>query len=314
MTGLADTDPVFYHVQRTGVLLELRRYERAAREARRALQHAPDHAEAHRLLAAALWGQGKLERAQSAAERALSLAPDDADVHSTLAGIQHRLRWEDEAQTHYQRALALAPQVAAFHVRYAWFLLSKRVSDLARAKTLQAAQREAETALALDPRSAAAHLAHAEALRQQRRLRQAETSIREALSISPEDARAHEMLGNVHIDLNQGAKAFANYCEALRLDPMDRAVKRKVILSMQAKLPVIGWFWRLGQQSTWGHRILWALFTAMTVFLSVQTGWSEPDLVVIYVTFYALIVLWGLFLWIIDPAITYAVTKGWIKI
>ena len=129
--------------------------------------------------------------------------------------------------------------------------------------------------LALDPQMTAAH---------------------EALAISPEDASAHEMLGDIHVELKEGAEAFACFGEALRLDPNNKAIKRKVTLSMQARLPVIRWFWRLGQESSWGHRVLWALFAAMTVFLQAQTGSRDPDLVVIYVVFDALIVLWRLFL------------------
>jgi hypothetical protein len=105
MLGLTNTEPATYHMERTRVLLELPSTSKPR------ARHAPDHPEAHRLLAAVLWGQGKLARARSAAER----------------------------------ALGLAPQVAAFHVRYAWFLLSKRTTALAWPKTLEAAQREAET-------------------------------------------------------------------------------------------------------------------------------------------------------------------------
>lgn len=73
------------HRQRAADLIALRKFERAAQEARRALQRHPDDAEAYRLLAWALWGQGELSRAESAARNALRLAPNEADVHSTLA-------------------------------------------------------------------------------------------------------------------------------------------------------------------------------------------------------------------------------------
>ena len=314
MTGLASTDPATYHIQRTTVLLELHKYEQAAREVRRVLQRAPDRAEAHRLLAVALREQGKLAGARSAAERALQLAPEDADVHSTLALVLQRLGQDDKAQAHHHRAISLAPQVSAFHARFARFLLYKCASSQAWPRMLKTAQREIQTALELDPQNAAAHLIYAATLRVQRCFPQAEAAVREALALAPDNASAHEMLGDIHIDLNRGAEAFASFREALRLNPANNAVKRKVSLAMQAKLPVIRWFWRVGQQNSLGHRALWVGFTVMVLFLSCLTGWRVAGLAVAYVTFYTLIVLWGLFLWVVDPVITHGVIRGWIKV
>ena len=113
------------HRQRAADLIELRKFERAAQEARRALHLHPDDADAYRLLAWALWGQGELSRAESAARSALRLAPDEADVHSTLALILAGRGKRQEAREHHERAITLAPTVAGLHTRYARFLLEE---------------------------------------------------------------------------------------------------------------------------------------------------------------------------------------------
>lgn len=80
-----DGDRSAIHRQRAANLIALRKFERAAQEARCALQRHPDDAEPCRLLAWALWQQDELSRAESAARSALRLAPNEAEVHSTLA-------------------------------------------------------------------------------------------------------------------------------------------------------------------------------------------------------------------------------------
>ncbi|MBN1659769.1 MAG: tetratricopeptide repeat protein [Anaerolineae bacterium] len=64
------SSPGVNHLQRAADLIALRRYDKAIEEARRALRQDPDAAEAHRLLAWALWAQGELSRAEFAARAA----------------------------------------------------------------------------------------------------------------------------------------------------------------------------------------------------------------------------------------------------
>ena len=50
----------------------------------------------------------------------------------------------------------------------------------------------------------------------QQRFPQAEAAVRESLALAPDNAIAHEMLGDIHIALKRGADAYASFREALR--------------------------------------------------------------------------------------------------
>jgi hypothetical protein len=43
------------------------------------------------------------------------------------------------------------------------------------------------------------------------------------------------------------------------------------------------------------------------------TGWTNPGVTLIFGAFYLFDLIWGLFVWVVDPLITYAVRRGWIK-
>lgn len=292
-----------YH-RRASDLIALGKYEAAAREARRALQRNPDDAQAHRLLAWARWAQGELSRAEFAARAALRLAPDDADVHSTLALILTDRGKRQEARAHHERAITLAPAVPAFHTRYARFLL--------RTRRWAASLREANAALKLDPRHVNAFLIRADVLRAQGHLSAAETAVHEALALEPNSAAAHQALGRIHLARDEGDEALACFREALRLDPTDEVLKRELIRSVEARLPVIGVMWRYGQVSM-SHRVFWTAINLFSFVWCCLTGWSNPGLTLLFSVFYLFDLIWGFFVWVVDPLVTHAVMKGWIK-
>jgi tetratricopeptide (TPR) repeat protein len=209
-----------------------------------------------------------------------------------------------EARDHHERALALAPAVAPFYTRYARFLLSTR--------RWAAALRLADTALEHDPRSASAFLVRSSALRAQGHLSAAEAAVREALALDPNSAAAHKALGRVHLARDEGDEAFDCFREALRLDPNDPALKRELIRSVEARLPFIGVMWRYGQSSL-RHRAFWTAITALSFVWCCLTGWTNPGLALVFAVFYLFDLVWGFFVWVVDPLVTYAVRKGWVK-
>jgi hypothetical protein len=98
----------------------------------------------------------------------------------------------------------------------------------------------------------------------------------------------------------------------LRLDPTDEPLKRELIRAVEAKLFLIGVMWRYGQSSL-SHRVFWTAITLGSFVWCCLTGWTNPGLTLFFGVFYLFDVIWGLFVWVVDPAITYAVKKGWIK-
>jgi Flp pilus assembly protein TadD len=153
---MVDARQSFHHRQRAATLIDLKKFDEAAREARRALEQNPDSVETHRLLAWALWQQGKLDEAERPARKALGLAPNNAECHSTLALILSHQGRHEEAETHYQKAVALAPRIHVFHCRYAGFCL--------RTGQWEDALEKADEALRLAPRDVESLTVRADAL------------------------------------------------------------------------------------------------------------------------------------------------------
>jgi tetratricopeptide (TPR) repeat protein len=292
------------HRQRAADLIALRKFDQAVQAARHALRQHPDDAEAQRFLAWALWGQNELSRAELAARAALRLAPDGPDAHSILALVLASRGKYQEARQHHERAVALAPNVPAFHVRYGALLLNT--------DRWAAALRQANVALKLDPRDVDALLVRAMALRAQGHLPEAEAAVREALARAPNHALAHHALGLIHLNRDEGDEAFACFREALRLNPNDERLKRQLVRAVEARLPLIGAMWRYGQSSL-SRRLLWTAVNLFSFVWCCATAWTNPVLGLIFGVFQIFNLVWGLFVWVVDPAITHAVMKGWIK-
>ena len=305
-------------IERIALLIDQHKYVQAVQMAERALAALPNDPRVYRLLATALLGQGKLAQARAAAEEALRLDPQSADAHSTLAIVLHRVGGNWEARDHHERAVSLAPEAARFHTRYAAFLLDVCQFSLQASAELRAAWEHIETALRLEPGNVTAHLLAAEALQRRRRFAEAEASVRRALALAPEQRRAHEMLGDLYAERGQAAEAFACYREAMRLDPRDEPLKRKLIAALEARVPLLGTFWRLGLYAGWQYRMLWVCFTALISFVYIQAGrqvgFHHAQVVIYGGTFALLILIWGAFLWVVDPLMTTAVIRGWISL
>lgn len=86
-----------------------KRPDAAIEEARRALELAPDYADAATLLGYLLRQQGRAEEAIEAYRRTLGLRPSDAQAHSGLAPLLTKQGQAEEAVEHYRKAIRLQP-------------------------------------------------------------------------------------------------------------------------------------------------------------------------------------------------------------
>jgi Flp pilus assembly protein TadD len=306
-------------VRRARVLIDLRKYGHAVREARRALRSEPNDPEAHRLLARALWGQNKLRQARASAETAVGLAPQDAHAHSTLAGILYANGDKRGARAHHEQAVTLDPGLACFHTRYARFLLGVYRTSRSPRKDLQRSWLEAESALRLNPTDADAHLVCARLLCQQSRFLEAETSAREALAVEPNLARAHEVLGDIYVGWARHDEAFEPLREALRLNPTSGRLKRKVISALETQLPGLGIVWKLARTRTRMSSVLWLLYLLSMLVGGLVSGLLEARrlasifLFALYVPIVFILLLYVVLVGV-DLVLTLGVIRGWIRI
>ncbi len=305
------TTPVSAHAhsERARALIQQRRFDLAEQEARRAIQQDPTWAEAYHLLGIAFWGQGNLTDARAALEEALRLKPDDAYVHSTLATVLTRLGGRHNrraAKQHFAHSLASKPDEAIFYDRYARFHWPGNP---------KAAKRANEQALRLNPRLVDALLFRAAMLLPKRRYAEAESAIRQALAVEPNDGTAHAMLTDVQLLRYHPNDALASAREALRLDPNNPALRRNLVLALQAKIPLLGRFWAVNTYNPRAARITWLLMALCGVCVCCPTvvKLTTTDSLLTVGCLGSLFLLWGLFLWIIDPLMTYLVLNGKIK-
>ncbi|MCP3388673.1 tetratricopeptide repeat protein [Bradyrhizobium sp. CCGB12] len=122
----------------------------------------------------------------------------------------HKMGLLPEAQTAYRQLLQLAPnQFIALH------MLGTLESD---AKNYQQAEILLNRAVAVDSRSAEAHMSLGVALNGQRRHEEARESYRKALALRPDYALALSNLGNANVALELVQDALESYDKALALD------------------------------------------------------------------------------------------------
>jgi Flp pilus assembly protein TadD len=123
--------------------------EAAERQLRRAVELAPEFAEAHHNLGVVYGLSGRLDAARAELEQALDLAPDYAMAEENLGVILHRLGDLEGAAQRLERAVELRPESPQAHFRLALVRAAQGLSVEAAAAF--------ERVLALEPDRAEAH-------------------------------------------------------------------------------------------------------------------------------------------------------------
>ncbi len=187
------------------------RVEEAKNHFSKTLQIKPNFAMAHNNLGAALMGQGKLEEATTHLSEALQIKQDFAKAHYNLGLVLLRQKKHEEAVSHFSEALRLDPE----DVR-AQYDMGNALVGL---KEFERAIGHYNKALQIKPDNAKVHYRSGIALMRQRRFEEAVYHFSKALLVKPEDARAHYEIGNALVGLKEFERAISHYTEALRIAP-----------------------------------------------------------------------------------------------
>ena len=177
----------------------------------RARELKPDFAEAHNNLGVAFKDQGKLDQAVACCRRALELAPNYAEAHNNLGVALKEQGKLDEAIGCYRRAWKLKPDYAEVHSN-----LGNALKDQGKLEEAVACHRRA---LVLKPDSAEVHGNLGNALKKQGKLDEALACCRRALELKPDHAEAHSNLGAAFKDQAKLEEALACFRRALELKP-----------------------------------------------------------------------------------------------
>ena len=179
---------------------------------REAVERRPADPALHRDLGLAWLETGDVANAIASLRSALTLDANLAHVWLSLAVAYERLGDARSAMTCYDRALGVQPSLAE-----AWFRSGALAQTLSRADDAIARFRRAgETG----PTTRFGRLGAARALLTMNLDEQAERVLREAVAADPDDAAAHDLLGNLLSDWGRFDEARACFERAVALAPL----------------------------------------------------------------------------------------------
>jgi tetratricopeptide (TPR) repeat protein len=261
------------------LLLQLGRVAEAERQFRLALALRPSAARAHNSLGSALWEQAqaapeRLAEAEVAYRQAIALDPNYLDAWNGLGAVLLTQRRLGEAYTAIQRAISLNPNLATAHYNLGNVCLEEgRLKDSAWLVEGEASFRIAHS---LQPNSCEIHAGLGSSLLEQSRVHQstallleAETWLRQAITLDLEYPEAHFNLSGVYLEQCQLSEAEYHLRQAIALkaDMADAHAGLACVLLMQGNF-LEGW-----QEYKWRWRT-----QMMGVRKFVQPEWDGSEL------------------------------------
>jgi adenylate cyclase len=163
-----------------------------------------------------------LPEARRAAHRALELAPELAEAHVALGHVRSLTGDNDGATRSFERALALNPELYEAHLHFGRHCLARgeyvRAAELLRSAFNIRPDDSTVLSLAVPALDAAGDRGAAEAT-----AREAVVGLRHQLELNADDARAHYMLAGMLARLGQREAGKVHVETALRLRPNEYA-------------------------------------------------------------------------------------------
>lgn len=201
----------------------------ALEHCRRAVELAPDLAEAHNNLGNVHRSQGHLTEAEACYHRALQLAPVLAMAKNNMGQACQEQGRFDEADAWYQAAIQQEPHTGRFHTN----LASLRMEQ----ERLDEAIEHYRTALRVDPQYVEALAGLGNALIQREQWAEARRCLEECLDRKPSLVDALIGLGELHGHFGRFDEAEACYRQALRNRPESIAAFSGLANIRRGKLP-----------------------------------------------------------------------------
>ena len=177
----------------------------------KAVQLAPQDAEAHNNLGIRLKELGRLEEAEVSYRHAISLKADYVEVYSNLGNTLNELGKLEDAEVSCRQAIALKSNYAEAHNN-----LGNTLQKLGR---LDEAEVSYTQAIALKPEFFLAYTNLGNTLKELGRLDEAEASLTQAIALKPDYAEAYYSLGITLKELGRLDEAEANFKQVVVLRP-----------------------------------------------------------------------------------------------
>lgn len=232
--GLAGAPAGYLDLMSTGAaarveaLIDLRRYDDAVAEGRRALATDPENGRLQCELARALLEADHAREGLAVAEAAVRLLPDYEYPHRLRACALRALGRDREAVEPAREAVKLAPEWPAAHTELAAALLASGRHDEARDA--------AERARALEPDSSDGHFWLGRVALEAGDTRAAEGHLDAALALEPQSSTVLNELGRVYDREGNWQRALRYYERAVRADPRDDVGRQNLVVRARLQL------------------------------------------------------------------------------
>ncbi|MDA9314429.1 tetratricopeptide repeat protein [Alphaproteobacteria bacterium] len=177
----------------------------------KAVQLAPQDAQAHYNLGVTLRDLGRLEEAEASYMQSIALRSDYAQAHNNLGNTLKELKKFAEAEASYRQAIALKSDYFEAHNN-----LGITLKELKRFAEAEASFRQA---IKLKPDFSEAHTNLGITLKRTVKIKEAMSSYKQAILIKPNFDEAYNNFANILQEVGRLEEAEANYAQAIILKP-----------------------------------------------------------------------------------------------
>jgi tetratricopeptide (TPR) repeat protein len=284
------------NLERALLLFQQSRHDLAEAELRQALDHEPQDAYAHALLALCLAAREKFDDATAEARQAIHLGPDFPFAHYAHARVLYDRNHYPEARAAIEEAIRLdSTDADYFSLLAAIHFDEKRWPDALAA---------AEQGLQFDSENVGCTNLRAMAMVKLGRRAEAGATIEAALAKNPDNSLTHANQGWTLLEKGEPKKALEHFREALRLDPENEWARRGIIEALKARnliyavmLKYFFWMSKLSSRAQWG--ILLGGYFGNRLLGTLAN--SNPDLAAWVLPLRILYISFALLTWTADP-------------
>jgi tetratricopeptide (TPR) repeat protein len=222
-----------HHIERAKILLKQKRYQDAEQHASAVLQGNPNDADALQIIGHCRLDTGKYPEAIKLFQQCLGIEPGDDYVHYLLAFAYYRTKSKGNALQSLQSAISLNPYSSGYYGLYAYIMLDENRYPEALEKANLGLSVNAQDLTCLNARS--------QALFRLKDNVAAYDTIREALTVDPEDDFTHTNFGWHFMEMGKHKTARDHFRQALRINPNNARARQGYKESLKANLPPYRW-------------------------------------------------------------------------
>ncbi len=278
------------HIERARILLKQKRYKDAEQHAAAVLQTNPNDADALQIIGHCRLDNNQYAEALKLFEHCLAIEPEEDYVHYLLAFAHYRNKSSYAAEGFLDSAIRLNPYASAYYGLYAYIYLDKNEYNEALQKANQG--------LAVNAHDLACLNARSQALFRLKNKEAAFDTIKEALSIDPDDDFTHTNFGWHFMEAGKHKQAREHFRQALRINPNNNRARLGYKESLKANLLPYRWMlmfslWLSAKSKKARWAVIIVILASVQVLSKVSTAAGFGKVAYVFIALYILFVVFS---------------------